>query len=128
MSCALAAGSPIAVVIRRKVRDFVRPSCRLAKTDALDAAVLIHFAEAVKPALRPLPDAQTQALAALLSRRQVIEMLVAEPTRLHTAQPLAQPRVATHIAWLEQELAAIDEELRDIIEQIDSSPQLALQF
>ena len=61
----------------RQVRDFAKATGRLAKTDALDAQVLAHFAEAVRPAQRPLPDAQTQELAALTTRRnQVITMLV----------------------------------------------------
>ena len=35
---------------------------KLAKTDAIDAQVLAHFADAVRPPVRPLPDATTQVL------------------------------------------------------------------
>ena len=66
----VAAGLPVAVVNPRQVRDFARAVGRLAKTDAIDAAVLAHFAEAVRPAPRPLPDEQARALAALLARRR----------------------------------------------------------
>ena len=46
---ALAAASlPVVVVNPRQVRDFARATGRLAKTDSLDAAVLAHFAEAVR--------------------------------------------------------------------------------
>jgi transposase len=52
------AGLPVAVVNPRQVRDFARATGRLAKTDALDAAALAHFAEAIHPAPRPMPRAR----------------------------------------------------------------------
>ncbi len=51
-----AAGLPVVVVNPRQIRDFARACGRLAKTDALDAAVIALFAERVRPPLRPLPD------------------------------------------------------------------------
>ena len=70
-----AAGLPVAVINPLQVRHFARATSRLAKTDRIDAAVLAHFAEAVRPEPRPLPDAQAQLLSALLSRRrQLVEM------------------------------------------------------
>jgi transposase len=65
-----AAGLPVAVVNPRQVRDFARAVGQLAKTDVLDAQVLAHFAEAIHPTPRPLPEAQAQELAALLARRR----------------------------------------------------------
>lgn len=67
---------------------------RLAKTDALDAQLLARFAAAVQPTPRPLPDAATQELRALLARRrQLLEMLVAERQRLGRAVPRLQPQL-----------------------------------
>ena len=57
-----AAGLPVVVVNPRQVRDFARATGKLAKTDRIDAMVLAHFGEAVRPQPRPLPDSQTQAL------------------------------------------------------------------
>jgi len=106
------AGLPVAVVNPRQVRDFAKATGQLAKTDALDAAVLAHFAEAIRPEPRPLPDAQSQALAALVERRrQVVGMLTAERNRLQQALPPVRPKVAEHIAWLEQALKELDREL-----------------
>ncbi|HEX9413629.1 MAG TPA: transposase [Ktedonobacterales bacterium] len=65
-----AAGLAVAVVNPRQVRDFAKASGRLAKTDQLDAQVLAHFAAALHPVARPLPDAQEQELAALIERRR----------------------------------------------------------
>jgi transposase len=106
------AGLPIAVVNPRQGRDFARAPGRLAKTDALDAAVLAHFAAAIHPAPRPLPDAQSPALAALVERRrQVVGMLSAEKNRVQQALPAVRPKVAAHITWLEQALKELDAEL-----------------
>ena len=48
-----AASLPVAIVNPRQVRDFARATGTLAKTDALDAAALAHFADAVRPSRTP---------------------------------------------------------------------------
>jgi transposase len=107
-----AAGVPLAVVNPRQVRDFAKATGRLAKTDALDAQVLAHFAEAVKPAVHVLPEAATQRLQALLARRrQLVEMLTAEKNRRAVALPCVRAQVQEHITWLEQQIAALDKDL-----------------
>jgi transposase len=107
-----AAGLPVAVVNPRQVRDFAKAVGQLAKTDALDAQLLARFADAVRPAPRPVPDAAQQELAALLARRrQVVGMLTAERQRLGTALPAVRARVRAHVRWLERELAAVDDDL-----------------
>jgi transposase len=112
------AGLPVAVVNPRQVRDFAKATGRLAKTDRLDAQVLAHFAEAVRPQPHSLPDAQSQALAALLTRRQqLVGMLTAEKNRLGSALPPVRPSLQAHIRWLEQELSELDRGLRDTIKE-----------
>ena len=107
-----AAALPVVVVNPRQVRDFARATGTLAKTDALDAAVLAHFADAIRPEVRPLRDAETQVLNSLTARRhQVLTMLVSEKNRLGTAISAVRPRIEAHIAWLEQELSDLDKEL-----------------
>jgi len=114
---ALAAeGLPVVVVNPRQVRDFAKATGQLAKTDALDAAILARFGEAVRPTPRPLPDAATQALAALLARRrQLLEMLVAEQNRLGTAPRPIRTEIQTHIRWLERRVAQVDTDLTHTI-------------
>ena len=58
------------VVNPRQARDVAKATGRLATTDAVDAHGLAHVAEAVRPAQRPLPAVQTQALSAQLARRR----------------------------------------------------------
>ena len=102
----------------RQVRDFARATGTLAKTDALDAAVLAHFADAVRPSVRPLRDAETQALNSLTARRhQVMTMLVSEKNRLGTAISAVRPRIEAHVTWLEQELDDLDHGLRETLRQ-----------
>ena len=113
VSALAVASLPVVVVNPRQVRDFARATGKLAKTDALDAKVLAHFAEAVRPPARPLPDADIQAISSLLARRhQVVSMLVSEKNRLGSCADAVRPRIQAHIAWLEQEVSDLDEGLR----------------
>ena len=106
----------IAVVNPRHVRDFARAAGKLAKTDALDAQVLAHFAEAMRPASRPLPDDASQELRALMARRrQLVEMITAEKNRLRTAAPRIRPKVQEHIRWLEESLVDLDRDMGDFM-------------
>ncbi len=113
-----AAGLPVVVVNPRQIRDFAKATGRLAKTDALDAAVLAQFAEAVRPPVRPLPDAATQALSALLlRRRQLIGMRTAEQNRLGSSPAPMRKGIRAHITWMEGRLADLDEELATTIRE-----------
>jgi transposase len=117
----LAAGLPVSVVNPRQVRDFARATGQLAKTDAIDARVLARFGDAIRPALRPLPDAATQELAALVTRRrQLIGMLTAEKNRLRLAAQAVRQDIQQHIRWLERRLAGLD---GDLSQQMRSSPR-----
>lgn len=112
------AGLAVAVVNPRQVRDFAKAIGHLAKTDAIDAQVLAHVAEAIRPSPRPLPEPERQALAALLTRRrQILTILVAEQQRLGTAVLALRPRIAAHIAWLRQERDDLDRELQYLVRQ-----------
>ena len=112
------AALPVVVVNPRQVRDFAKTTGTLAKTDTLDAAVLAHFADAIRPDVRPLRDAETQVLASLVARRhQVVAMLVSEKNRLRRAISAVRPRVEAHIAWPEQELEDLDQGLRQTLRQ-----------
>ena len=113
----VAARLPVAVVNPRQARDFARATGRLAKTDAIDAAVLALFAERVRPEPRPVPDAEQRALAALVARRrQLSDMLVAERNRLRSADPAVHASIEAHVAFLEGQHAEADRALADAVE------------
>lgn len=112
-SALVAAQVPTAIVNPRQVRDFAKAVGQLAKTDALDAQVLARFADVVRPTPRTLPDADAQALAALLARRrQVVGMLTAEQQRRGTAVAAVRARVEAHLDWLRAELRTLDADLQ----------------
>jgi transposase len=110
------AGLPVVIVNPRQARDFARATGQLAKTDALDARALAHFADVIRPTPRPLPDTQTQELRALLSRRQqLIGMRTAEQNRLAgTSERLTQD-IEAHIAWLNARIATLDADLETML-------------
>lgn len=113
-----AGGLPVAVVNPRQVRDFAKAVGHLAKTDALDAQVLAHFAEVIRPVPRPLLDEESQTLAALLARRrQVIEMVTAEKNRLSCARKAVRKPIQAHIGWLERHLAHTERDLAQLIRE-----------
>ncbi len=100
------AALPLAIVNPAQVRHFAQAVGKRAKTDPLDAEVIAHFAEAVKPPVRPVPDEQARLLADLVARRrQIIEMIVAERQREKRAA-IARVRkgILRHVRMLEKEL------------------------
>jgi transposase len=114
------AGLPVVVANPRQVRDFARATGELAKTDQVDAHILALFGEVVHPEPRALPDAATQELEAVLTRRrQLLEMLTAERNRLAQAVPAVRKSVREHIQWLERRLLDVD---RDVDTKIHGSP------
>lgn len=119
VSACAAVGLPVAVVNPRQVRAFAQAIGRTAKTDAIDAALLALFGARVQPEARPLPDAATHALAALVSRRrQLIDMLGAEQRRLAQATTGAVRRdLRNHIRWLERRLAEVDDDIGGAVQR-----------
>ena len=117
-----AAGLPVVVINPRQVRDFARATGTLAKTDRIDASILARFAEAVRPAPKPLPDREIRALPAIVARRrQLLGMIAAENNRLGSAPKAVAKRIKAHIRWLDKELSRTEGDLEAAIE---SSPVL----
>jgi transposase len=112
-------GVPVAIVNPRQVRD-VRglATGKLAKTDRIDAAVLAHFAEAVRPQPRPLADEHARELSAVvLRRRQILAMMTAEANRARTAPKAVRKRIEAHLRWLRKELARVEGELERVVNE-----------
>jgi transposase len=105
----------VAVANPGRVRNFARSTGASAKTDALDARVLVHYAEAMKPQPWKPKEEAVEELGALNARRQqLVDMLVVEKTRLKSGlRRSAQVSVERHIKYLEKELGALEEEIRE---------------
>lgn len=118
LAALLAANLPAVVVNPRRVRDFAKANGCLAKTDALDAAIIALFAERIRPPVRPLVDVETQELQALLARRrQVVDMITAEKNRLGANPPskLVQRAIRKTISYLQKQLAEVDGDIDSAI-------------
>jgi transposase len=111
------AGLNVVVVNPRQVRAFALATGKLAKTDAIDAAIIALFAERIRPPLRPLPDEDAVALGELVSRRrQIVEMITAEANRRRNVQgKRLGKQIDNHLVWLQKALSAIDADLDDAI-------------
>jgi transposase len=109
-----AAELPVAVVNPRQARAFAQAIGRTAKTDAIDAAVLAAFGGRLDVAPRPVADAVTQALAALMARRrQLLDMIGMERARLEHAPSTGRitRELHRHIRWLERRVDDVDDEI-----------------
>jgi len=111
------AGLPVAIVNPRQVRDFAKALGYLAKTDTIDAAVLAHFAETVRPPIRTMPSQELQKLREILDRRdQLIAERVAEENRRKTVTVAAVGRnITLHINWLDKQIKGLDKQIGSLV-------------
>lgn len=126
------AGWPVMVVNPRQARDFAKAMGILAKTDALDARVLVQFARTLHQSdrrdrlLMRLPEPHQEVLQALLiRRRQLVEMRVAEDNRLASSHPSQHASIKAVRKVINQQLAEIDRDMDDQLKK-HFSEKLAL--
>lgn len=103
----------VAVINPKRARDFAKASGRLAKTDRIDAEVLAHFAETMRPLPKPLASEAQAALSDLVNRRaQLVEMVNSEQRRLHSVRNrTAKSDIETHLDWLKQRVKGLEAEI-----------------
>jgi transposase len=117
----VAAGHVVSIVNPRQVRDFAKAFGVLAKTDAIDAAILARFALHVQP--RPLAQTHQQQdqLGELVTRRrQLVDLRTAESNRTHTSLTKAvQKSLNRSLAALAKEIKRIDAAILELVESDD---------
>ncbi|HEX7742202.1 MAG TPA: IS110 family transposase, partial [Sphingobium sp.] len=112
-----AAGFAVIIVNPAQVRAYANAVGQKVKTDAIDADLIAAFVQATKPQIRPLPDAQTQELSELVTRRrQIVQMITAEEnrSRMVTAKQ-SRKSIKRLLAALKRELVSLDADLDDHI-------------
>lgn len=110
------ANLPVVVLNPAQVRHYAMAIGLRAKTDPLDARLIALFVEAVNPQPRPLGDAQTTELAALMARRrQLVAMLAAERMRRQQA-----PKGAVRLS-LARVVTSLEDALRELDAHIDTT-------
>jgi transposase len=114
----------VIVVNPRQAHDFAKSMGYLAKTDALDAKVLSHFARTLHGDARfermlfKLPSQQQVVLQALVVRRsQLVVMRVAEGNRLAGAHLAQRNSINAVIKLLRSEIGRIDKEIGRNLDQ-----------
>lgn len=111
------AGIPVTVANPTRVRAYAKATGELAKTDAIDAQMIAGYAAAIQPEPQRVKDEEEMTLSALMARRkQVLEMQTAEKNRMSTAPARIQKHISRHLDWLKEEVAALDEEIQQMIQ------------
>lgn len=110
-----AAQLPVALINPRQGRDFAKAAGKLAKTDAIDAQVLAHFGEALKPQVVAMESDSARQLKELISRRrQVVEIQTAEKNRRDRSRGKALTDIEQHLEYLEQSLKKLNQEIEEL--------------
>ena len=113
-----AASLPVARVNPGRVRKFAQGMNWLAKTDRIDARLLVRFGEKANPRLTQLPSEDEKRLAALVKRRkQVLDMLVAEHNRLENANSDVLVDIQDNLSMLQSQLDELDDAIQSHINQ-----------
>jgi transposase len=111
------ANLPICVVNPAHVKKFAGAIGRLAKTDKLDAQLIAHFSEAIKPAVTELRPDEMQLMSDLLARRrQLICMQTMEKNRLKILPKSLHKSIKTVLKILSTEIDNVDKSLKETIE------------
>lgn len=109
-------GQAVALVNPTRVRAFARAEGILAKTDKIDAGVIARFGATMKPEPQSRREQnQVELNQWVTRRRQLVLMVTAEKNRLQTAAPAMQAGIAKHIAWLQAEIEALEQQINQAI-------------
>ena len=112
---------PVAMINPRQGRDFAKATGRLAKTDAIDAQILAHFGEAMKPAVLAIESDSARQLSELVSRRrQLVEMRTAEKNRSSRARGKALGNIQAHLEYLERTIEELNQEIEQLTQHNQS--------
>jgi transposase len=122
-----AAGMPIAKVNPRQARRFAEATGNLAKTDALDAAMLTRMGAVLSLEARPVPSGIINDLRDLrTARNALIKDQVAALTRAKAITlPLLKRHNAARLKQIEAQREAVDAEINALIQ---GDPDLAQRF
>lgn len=105
----------MALINPRQGRDFAKATGKLAKTDAIEAQILAHFGEAMKPQLSAIESDSARQLSQLMSRRrQLVEMQTAEKNRRTRARGQALADIEEQIEYLDQRLEKLNPEIEQL--------------
>jgi len=109
-------GVAVAVVNPTRTRAFARAEGLLAKTDKIDAGSIARFGAVMQPKPQARREQNQLELNQMVARRrQLVAMSTAEKNRVQTAAPAIQAHIATHIAWLQADIEALEQQISQAI-------------
>jgi transposase len=111
-------GYSVAVVNAKRVRDYAKAAGKLAKTDSIDAQMIMKYGQAFNPKPQALASQLQEELADYASRRaQVVKMIAMEKHHLEAGSDKMKKLIRKHIQVLEKEVACIEKEQEEIIKK-----------
>jgi len=112
---------PISVVNPAQIKAFAESQLSRTKTDRQDAQLIAQFcAQQVPPVWTPPPPEERTLLAMVRDLQVLKELRVAEGNRLQTAHDSVKARIERHLEFLDQEIQALLQAIRDHIDRNDS--------
>ena len=123
-SVLLQLGLPVAVVNPRAARQFARSMGHLAKTDAIDALALAHYAHTLAHKadqagvhLAPVPEHLQALQIMVLRRKQLVDMRTAELNRRGGAMRVLRKSIDAVIKTLNEQIAALDKDIGALLHE-----------
>lgn len=114
----LEAGITVSRINPGRVRHFARATQKLAKTDTLDAALLVSFGQHLKPRADVLPSPQLQQLQSLVSRReQLVQNHALQQTQCKQLRDKAlQAQARKLMDYLQRQIQSLEKSMSTLIE------------
>ena len=119
MACAQA-NIPFVVANPVNIKRFAGAIGQKAKTDKLDAQLIAHFGEAIKPPLSSLKPEQMRLMSDLLSRRrQLMDMQTMEKNRSQIMPKTISSLIKPILTALKNQIEKVDLKLQKLIKECD---------
>lgn len=116
----------VSVVNPARIKGFAQSELARNKTDRADAALLARFCAAMRPSVWTPPSPAYRQLRARVERLQALkDMHQQEANRLEahhaSGETTVLSNVESHLAWLDEQIAKLQDEIND---HIDGHPEL----
>ena len=110
------AGHIVSIVNPARIKGFGQSELIRTKTDKIDAALIARFCLAMNPGPWNPPSPEIRSLRALVRRvDSLIDMRSQEKNRISTAHETVALLIKEHIAYLDQEIEKIRQQIADLI-------------
>jgi len=127
VDCLVERDYSVAVVLPSRVRDFARGMGWLAKTDAIDARLLVRYSQHAEDLVfsEKTSENQRELHALVTRRRQLVELLAQEKNHLEaTRRPTMRRDIQQVIDLLQQRINTLDDQIAGLCQADEQSRRL----